>query len=66
MGKAMGALAFLFALGAGSSTLFGSVLGTYGESAAVTFMGFGMLAVGQLIGTKLHTPSTANDPINQT
>ena len=53
MGKAMGATAFIFAVGIGMGSVLEAVFGRYAESATVSFMGFGLLVMGQLLGTKL-------------
>jgi hypothetical protein len=65
MGKAIGAMGLACALGATTSTVFGAFFGTYAEAAAVSFMGLGLLAGGQLLGTKLPHPSES-EPLNHT
>lgn len=50
MGKAVGAAALVFAVGAGVMTALTNVLGTGAEAAALTLVGFALFGSGQALG----------------
>ncbi len=63
MGKVAGAASLAFMMGGGALTIFTNFLGAYSEAAALGVVGFTLVGMSQMLGSKLVT---SGEPSSQT
>jgi hypothetical protein len=62
MGKAMGVVVGVFAMGTGASVLLGPLIGAYAEHAALGLVGLGLVLASQALAARALGRTSWNTP----